>query len=303
LPAVKSCYKPLLIILVPISLIYGFSTIRFVGQIFDSFYLLESGKSLNDFMPIIFAYSKLIGIALLVAIVAVAAKVVVINFMASQLFPNQQQWDLKETLKASMGNIILAMLLEVLIEVGILIIFAVVIGLSVFIATSISVGLGVFLSVILYLGIYVVMIWLIVSFSLYPFAIIMEGLGPWQALKKSFNLIRKNWWRFFGIGLLFSMMISFAMSLVTSPIIILSIVPAISDMFVNANSYMDDIEILMSFLEVFRSPGFAIMLSLTMLIQFFGQTLVWNVFQSLFYVDLKVRKEELTVEEDKLPNE
>lgn len=53
--------------------------------------------------------------------------------------------------------------------------------------------------------------WLMVKFSLAPSAVVFEGQRPVAALRRSSRLVRGDWWRVFGIGLL-----GFAMAAVVS---------------------------------------------------------------------------------------
>ena len=45
-------------------------------------------------------------------------------------------------------------------------------------------------------------IFLSISFCLFFYAIVVEGTGPWNALKRSKKLIKGSWWRTFGIVLI-----------------------------------------------------------------------------------------------------
>ncbi len=69
---------------------------------------------------------------------------------------------------------------------------------------SILYCLGIFIGILLLIipGIY-----LTVAFCLYYFAVVIEERGPIEALKRSFNLTRGNWWRTFLILLIPTMIV------------------------------------------------------------------------------------------------
>lgn len=52
------------------------------------------------------------------------------------------------------------------------------------------------------LALLVLAVWIWVKFLLAPSAVVMENLGPVQAMRRSSQLVRGSWWRVFGIALL-----------------------------------------------------------------------------------------------------
>ena len=51
---------------------------------------------------------------------------------------------------------------------------------------------------------------------------VLEHAGPLTALRRSARLVRGNWWRVFGIGLLTAIIMSLASGLLTAPLAILA---------------------------------------------------------------------------------
>ncbi|WP_405460514.1 hypothetical protein OG786_24195 [Streptomyces sp. NBC_00101] len=58
------------------------------------------------------------------------------------------------------------------------------------------------LSILLLLASAPLALWLWVKFSLAPTAVVLEDQGPVDALRRSSHLVRGDWWRVFGIGML-----------------------------------------------------------------------------------------------------
>jgi hypothetical protein len=143
----------------------------------------------------------------------------------------------------------------------------------------------------IYLGATGVFIWIFVSFAFSAEAIVFDGTGVTGGLKKSWALVRGNWWRLFGISLLITIMISFVSGLVTTPIIGASFIPMSSEWvdLILSEGAGDD-----ALLQAFSNTGaLSIAIGLATIIQQLISLLLVPVFYSLFYVDLKVRHGEL----------
>lgn len=63
----------------------------------------------------------------------------------------------------------------------------------------------------------VVSIWFSVMLSLSAPAVVLERLGPWQALKRSWRLVRRSFWRLFGIYLLTGLVVLIASFILQLP--------------------------------------------------------------------------------------
>ncbi|MEV6107454.1 hypothetical protein AB0M28_22515 [Streptomyces sp. NPDC051940] len=112
---------------------------------------------------------------------------------------------------------------------------ALAIGLGVAVGEG-SVGLGVLLGILLGLGALVYAVWMWTRLSLAPAAVVLEGAGPVQALRRSAQLVRGSWWRILGISLLgwfiaqaASQVIQFVLSFMVVPLMALPIGFAESD--------------------------------------------------------------------------
>ena len=110
-----------------------------------------------------------------------------------------------------------------------------------------------------------VFFYLLVSWVFYPQVIILEGKGPLEGLGRSRALVRGTWWRVFGIGIIFVVVL-----------LIIELIVSIPGSLVSATSPIAGAILL------------AIAGSIVAPIGYIGATLV--------YLDLRVRKEGYTLE-------
>ncbi|MGP3633952.1 DUF7847 domain-containing protein [Streptomyces sp. 24-1644] len=68
-------------------------------------------------------------------------------------------------------------------------------------------------------------IWLWVKFSLAPAAVVFEGQRPFEALRRSSQLVHGDWWRLFGTGLLASVIAGVAAYIIQMPFSVLGMFP------------------------------------------------------------------------------
>jgi hypothetical protein len=141
----------------------------------------------------------------------------------------------------------------------------------------------------------VLLIWLVVRLSFSAQAIVFDRAGVVGSLKQSWRLVGGNWWRVFGITLLFGIILSFAAGLITTPVTGAGALPFFSRLMqADFGAEMSDEQVL----ELF-SPGvgLAVAIGLGTLVQQLIVFLVQPVFFGLLYVDLKVRAGDYAVDE------
>lgn len=296
LPITKKTILPLILLFIPGAMAYGWGFIGMFQGLMGIMDMSYGTPDIGTFMPLIVGYGKLFLSLLLYGLAGAAAQIILINHMGSHIFHDRPLEENKALFSNYFGRIIVAGILQFLIFLGLTLAFAIVVGILTFLSTLGLSGLFLGLLVPLYIGFYVLIIWLAYCFFFSPFHIVLEDSKPWESLKKSFVLIKKNWWRFFGIGLLFSLCVSFAVSLVTSPLMMAGMIPSFSQIFTSMDSYMSETEMLFMMVESFTSVSFLVVLGIMMLISSVAQSIFMNIFYSLFYVDLKVRKGELVAE-------
>ena len=82
--------------------------------------------------------------------------------------------------------------------------------------------LGILLGVILGLGGIGLVVWLAVRYAVTLESMVVDDSGIDQAFDQSMSLVKHRWWRVFGYTLLFGLMVSFAASLIGTPIVFFS---------------------------------------------------------------------------------
>ena len=144
--------------------------------------------------------------------------------------------------------------------------------------------------VIMYLAMIPALYWFFVKTIVAPQAVIRENCGPFQGIKRSFFLTKGNFWRSLGIYLLIGMVISFAISMVSGPVIFIMILPGYIDFIKAILSSGDDYSSAQVF-TMFQTlaPGIGI----AMFMQSVFYYLIYPVFGSLMYTDLAIRKGEI----------
>ena len=146
----------------------------------------------------------------------------------------------------------------------------------------------------LYLGFYAGTFFLKTCLHFSFTALAIEDIGARKAVSTSFRLVKGNFWRTLGITLLVDMILSTVISLASSPFILASMVPFFITAFQLSNSAGgSEGEVLRMMMSSFSGPGFSIFLGLAILVEGVLTGMVAPLFNTIFYVDLKVRKGEL----------
>jgi hypothetical protein len=193
-------------------------------------------------------------------------------------------------LKQKLGKLLLQLLLFIVIYLGIgvaftisLVIIGVILGLIVKSTAFVSAFM-----IVMFLALICVMIWLTISLSFSLQAVVLDDASPAGGLTQSFNLVKGNWWRVFGYNLLLGIVLSFAISLASFPIIMAFLLPVYLRAFesiLNKSSSGSDLFPMLQAMKSLYIP-----LALSSFIQACGYMLIMPVFKTLFYIDLKYRK-------------
>jgi len=97
-------------------------------------------------------------------------------------------------------------LLVSLILIGIFVpITVIVIGLAAAHAGGAAIGFGIIGGI----ATFVVAVWILIRLTLAVPAVVLEGTGPVEALRRSWQLVQGSWWRVFGITLLAGIVVAF----------------------------------------------------------------------------------------------
>lgn len=199
-----------------------------------------------------------------------------------------------EVLRGKLGSLIAFLFLQGLVIAGVATVFCVVLVLVVLLATvGKLVALAILLGVLLYLGMIFVLIGIQYVFQLGPSILVNEDIGPGRALGKCFSLVKGEFFRVFGISILFGMALSLALSMVTMPLQFASLAPFYGKLLESAmnGSGGDPSEILMEMSEAFK--GFGVLYGVLVAVQSVLSGMVQPLFGTLLYIDLRVRKNEL----------
>ena len=132
-------------------------------------------------------------------------------------------------------------------------------------------------------------------------AIVGEDKKVIESFSKSSFLVEGNWWRTFGIVLLFSVLVDFAISIITTPVYFIAMWDFISQYFkmmAEGNINEKDPEVIFGMMESF---GFAF--GVVIIITTILDALITPLFNVVYYFDLKIRKKDFpeTISPDNLP--
>jgi hypothetical protein len=118
-----------------------------------------------------------------------------------------------------LGQRVIQMLILSITFSGAVLITSVVVAILIAIKLEV---LGILLGVIIGLAGLGVVIWLTVRYMVTLESMVVDGSGIDQAFDQSMSLVKHRWWRVFGYTLLFGLMVSFAASLIGTPIVFFS---------------------------------------------------------------------------------
>lgn len=130
-------------------------------------------------------------------------------------------------------------------------------------------------------------IWIWISLLFSPQTVVYDKAGVFGGLRNSMRLVRGSWWRVFGFTILMQIILSFAVGIITTPLVGAAIIPAVTDMIRESTAgTLTDPEVV----EVLTSFGnLGVAAAIGMFVQQVLTLLIIPVFYALFFVDLKVR--------------
>jgi hypothetical protein len=291
---------------VPMALGVVFLMTRYFNSLYN---IIESGFSVDsmNIMSLWNSFSGLIGFGLLIVIISflitlfVKACVALNTFKVAQGESITLEDLIMTVLKEKLGKLVLQTLLYAGIILAVIIGAGIALGIVGVVFTLINRGLGIFMIVMGVFAFYGLLIWLMNSFSFVNEEVIYADTPVAASFKKSFNLVKGNWWRVFGILLVFNLALSFSVSLISSPITFSMMASFYSEMFeklLNGGSVTD------LYQSIFTMYSHAyIPLVLSTVLSTILSYLVSPVFKSLFYLDLKIKKKEIIFEQELPPDE
>ncbi len=151
-----------------------------------------------------------------------------------------------------------------------------------------SIAAAVILASVLTAGACVVSVWLAVRFSLTREAMVIDALSVDDSLEESSRVVSRSWWRVFGLLLLITLIVSFAASLVSAPIVVFSFLPAYVRLYqALLSGTFRSSAWLTTFFEVFSHMGWK--LGLGTYLGCLLSAFVLPGFMTLLFLDLKAR--------------
>ncbi|MGD8307210.1 MAG: hypothetical protein PVF17_11195 [Ignavibacteria bacterium] len=132
-------------------------------------------------------------------------------------------------------------------------------------------------------------------------AIVCEDLPVFRAFGKSFALVKNYWWRTFGLIILISITVQFAVSMVTTPLSFIVMWDFISEYFkliASGDFSQGDPNKILSIMGSF-GYSFGIMIAITSILQY----ILAPLFTVTLYYDLRIRKNEFKDDNNSLIEE
>ncbi|HEY6951031.1 MAG TPA: hypothetical protein VI758_01420 [Bacteroidota bacterium] len=119
-----------------------------------------------------------------------------------------------------------------------------------------------------------------------------ESLGVFASFRRSWGLVTNNWWRVFGILLLMSIIVSFATSLVMTPVYLITLWKFFASYFEMIGSQGSELRDPSVFLEGLHS--FALGIGIVAGLSSVLQMLVTPLYHVVLYFDLRARNNEFS---------
>ena len=280
------------ILLLPTSLIFVYGINTFFNAIVnlakhkDGF----GGMSSESFYSLISTFS-IYGISIFIFTVGtVLATLSITIISANQFAGNKISWveGLRQTFSMKFWRTLGASIIEGFAAFGILLI-----PIIVFIAlASTKNGVAIFIGVLIILAAIAAIIFVAIRWTFTFTTIAYENIGVIDSLKRSWNLVEGYWWRTFGILILLNILVSFAISIITTPVSFAVMWDIFADLFskINSNSYNepDPLEVLKSFSSMGLRIG--IISSISSILSL----LITPLISVVMYFDLRAKKNEFT---------
>ena len=146
------------------------------------------------------------------------------------------------------------------------------------------------IGIILLLGALVVVLWLTFRWSFTYQTIVFEDTPAMDSFRRSWNLVEGNWWRVFGIMILFGILVDFAINLLLTPLTLIVLWDFFSEYFRLLGGIASGESDPETFLQVFKTlgPGMGILIAADAILT----TLVAPLYSVALFFDLRARKGE-----------
>jgi hypothetical protein len=299
----KHTWKNSLIVSVPVFLIVSLAFALAMGPYFNTLSRLYSGEFLNNLPENLISLIPLMVSIFVIGIIGgmltlfARAVIVLTTFRAA----NNETTDIKALLlivaREKFGKLILQTLLVIAIFFGGYIAVALALGITIGIFSLVSKVMALIIAGIGVIAVICVIFWISISFGFIQEDIIFGETRVVQSIKNSFKLVNMRWWRVFGYRIVFSLALSFAVSVFTSPIMFSFMLPYYTEMIEqlinNPSGFQMNrmYEIMATMYSKAIIPIF-----ISYFLSSVAAFLISPVFTGLFYIDVKVRSGDIKVE-------
>jgi hypothetical protein len=276
--------------LIPAGILFAYG----IESLYSSFSGLVNHSTQNDMdidrLTLLFKGMGLYFAALLVFGLGYQAAVIGITKIGCSAI-NGEQISLKETFKKifsvtyfqSLGQILLITMTVAAFGLAVIIIIAL-INIGDFVMFK-------FVGVLLIIAGVIFLIYLIFRWYFVLIALVNDELGVIDTFSKSSFLIKGYWWRTFGIIILISIAVNFAISLISTPVSFGLMWGHMSQYFkmIGGNEQaLKNPELLSGFMKSYFSA-----ISILIILSNFFELLITPLFKIVIYYDLKIRKNDI----------
>ncbi len=289
LPAVAIIYAPIAA-LTALFLVYYFQYLGSMGDLANAEQPADFLVKSLGFMGITFLYSAVSSIGGSIAECLVSRNA----FMAAT--GEKASWTklMREIALGKFGKIFLLNLLQGLVFTGLVVALVVVVSVG-FVLIALKGPAAVIGGIIMVIGCLVGYLALFMARYLLTMTfpvLANEELGAGGAFARTFRLLKGNAWRVFGVSILFTIALSFGVSLACTPLAIAVIIPFIANMQDFVGSFSGEVE---QAYQAMADIGRMVLLPLTVIIAVGGVITycIAPLFRTLLYVDLRVRSGDL----------
>ncbi len=281
-----------LILLVPTALLFSYA----LGAFFDSLVGLAQGPydlqgpEMNQLASIFGSLALMVLTGMLFGLAQLGAYLGITHLGCSEFAGQSVPWE--EAFRKALGLPLLraigASILMGLAFVALLILpYLLIIGGAAADSSALA-GIG----IILLLGALGVVLFLAFRWNFVYQAIVYEGTPVIEAFRRSWDLVEGNWWRVFGIMLLFGILVDFAISLLLTPLTFIVLWDFFSEYFRLLGDISQGESDPEAFLQVFKSlgPGMGFLIAADAILT----TLIAPLYSVALYFDLRARRGEFS---------
>jgi hypothetical protein len=281
------------VILGPATLLLAFGSQTFFASFAD---IIEAVREDGEFSPGIILDMigrwSVYGFSLLVISVAALAVTVAVTIVAcSQFEGKRREWT--DALSDAFGIRLLRAIGQSLLmglAIGVLILIPYLGLIAAAVAGEGAALIALVIFAMLFLAVIPFAVYLYIKWAFAIPAIAWENAGVIKSFQRSWELVTDNWWRVFGILILLNLIVQFALSIVTTPLLFVAMWDFFIEYFKMLGTLGDAPPAADAFMKIFSSIGFGV--GLVTGISTLLQVLITPLISVVMYYDLRARRGE-----------